>query len=99
VIVRQWRALARSAGAAEYVRHLESETFPQLEAIAGFVGARILRRALPAGVEFVIETQWESLEAIRRFAGEDAELAVVPANVAALMLEYDRRARHFEVIG
>jgi heme-degrading monooxygenase HmoA len=50
-------------------------------------------------VEFVIVTRWDSLAAIAAFAGGDAEAAVVPAAVAALMLEYDARARHYEVIG
>jgi heme-degrading monooxygenase HmoA len=99
VIARQWRALARAERASEYVRHLQRETFPRLAGIAGFVDATILQRALPAGVEFVIVTRWDSLAAIAAFAGDDAEAAVVPAAVAALMLEYDARARHYEVIG
>jgi hypothetical protein len=43
-------------------------------------------------------THWTSLDAIQSFAGADAEVAVVPANVQRMMLEYDRRARHFEVV-
>jgi hypothetical protein len=38
------------------------------------------------------------MEAIRRFAGPDAEAAVVPAEVDAMMIEYDRRVSHFEVV-
>jgi hypothetical protein len=41
---------------------------------------------------------WESLEAIRAFAGPDAETAVVPENVQTMMLEYDRRVRHYQVV-
>jgi hypothetical protein len=33
-----------------------------------------------------------------KFAGADPEVAVVPARVAQMMIEYDRRARHFEVV-
>jgi heme-degrading monooxygenase HmoA len=98
MIVRQWRALARSETAGDYVRHLEAATFPELQKIEGFVSARILRRTHPRGVEFIIETSWRSLEDIRRFAGADVEVAVVPPQVAALMLEYEERARHYEVI-
>jgi heme-degrading monooxygenase HmoA len=90
--------LARQSRAQDYVHHLRSETLPALRKIPGFVDASILSRRLDAGVEFLVVTRWTSLEAVRRFAGADPEAAVVPDEVAALMIDYDRRARHFEVI-
>jgi len=98
MISRQWRGLARRERADDYVEHLRTETFPAIEGIAGFVSASILRRDLPQGVEFLIITQWQSLEAIREFAGGDAETAVVPKKVQDMMIEYDRRVRHFEIV-
>jgi heme-degrading monooxygenase HmoA len=97
VISRLWRALAHRTEAQHYVEHLRTETFPALKAMPGFIDASILSRALGAGVEFVIETRWESLTAITSFAGADTEAAVVPPKVVAMMIEYDDRARHFEV--
>jgi heme-degrading monooxygenase HmoA len=98
VIARHWRGLARADRAADYLQHLRSETFPALQGLAGFVDASILQRPLPGGVEFLIITRWASREAIAAFSGGDVEVAVVPEAVAALMIEYDRRARHFEVL-
>ena len=98
MISRQWRGLARPERAQDYVRHLRTETFPQLRRIAGFVDASILTRELAAGVEFLVVTRWESLGAIRDFAGLDAETAVVPEEVQRMMLEYDRRVRHYQVV-
>ena len=98
MISRQWRGLARAERAAEYERHLRDETFPALGRIPGFIDASILRRALGTGVEFLVVTRWRSLDAIRAFAGADAEAAVVPSKVQAMMIEYDSRARHYEVI-
>ncbi|MFZ1098615.1 MAG: hypothetical protein WAN26_04320 [Steroidobacteraceae bacterium] len=43
-------------------------------------------------------TRWDSLDAIARFSGADPEAAVLPAKAAAMMIEYDDRARHFEVV-
>jgi heme-degrading monooxygenase HmoA len=83
--------------AQNYVRHLRSETFPALQRISGFVDASILSRRLPDGIEFLVVTRWQSLEAIARFAGSDPEVAVVPDSVARMMIEFDRRATHFEV--
>jgi heme-degrading monooxygenase HmoA len=80
------------------VKHLRTETFPALRKQAGFVDAPILSRALGNGIEFLVVTRWQSLDAIAGFAGRDPEAAVVPAEVAAMMIDYDRRATHFEVI-
>jgi heme-degrading monooxygenase HmoA len=98
MISRQWRGLAHADQAQNYVGHLRNETFPALRGIAGFIDSSILSRPFPAGVEFLVVTRWASLEAIVKFAGADPEAAVVPPEVAAMMIEYDRRVRHFEVL-
>jgi heme-degrading monooxygenase HmoA len=98
LISRLWRGLAHANQAQNYVKHLRTETFPALRKIPGFVDASILSRAVADGVEFLVATRWESSDAIAKFAGADPEVAVVPAKAAAMMIEYDRRARHFEVV-
>jgi heme-degrading monooxygenase HmoA len=99
MISRHWRGLAKPPHTDEYVQHLRSETFPELSKIPGFVSASILRsNNVQQGVEFLVVTTWESIEAIEQFAGPDPEIAVVPAKVERMMLEYDRRARHYEVL-
>jgi len=70
MISRNWRGLARPEEANNHLRHLRNDTFPQLSHIPGFVSASILRRPTALGVEFVIVTTWESMDAIRQFAGE-----------------------------
>jgi heme-degrading monooxygenase HmoA len=99
MISRQWRGTARRSEAERYVAHLREETFPQLERLEGFRGSSILRRDVAAGVEFRIVTLWDSLDAIRAFAGADLETAVVPDKVKAMMVSYDRAAAHYEVVG
>ncbi|MBE7366204.1 antibiotic biosynthesis monooxygenase family protein [Ramlibacter pallidus] len=98
MISRQWRGLAKSSRADAYVEHLHAETFPAIRALPGFQGASILRRALPEGVEFLVVTQWASLEAIRAFAGDAVDVAVVPEKVQEMMVDYDRVVRHYEVV-
>jgi heme-degrading monooxygenase HmoA len=98
VISRQWRCLADPNRAQDYLRHLRTETFLALRNIPGFIDASILSRPLGAGVEFLIVTRWDSMDAVARFAGADPEAAVLPAEAADMMIEYDRRARHFEVV-
>ena len=99
MISRHWRALARSERAHEYVVHLQMKTFPELRKLPGFLGATLLRRDQPQGVEFIVITNWLSAESIRAFSvGHDVEVAVVPPEVREMMLEYDLRARHYRVI-
>lgn len=98
MISRQWRGLAKPLQADAYVEHLQEETFPKLGRIPGFVDASILRRSVDRGVEFLIVTRWESLEAIVQFTGRDPDVAVVPEKVQEMMIDYDRTVRHYEIV-
>ena len=98
MISRQWRGLAHAKHADAYVEHLRTETFPELRRIEGFAGASLMKRNVERGVEFLVVTQWASLAAIHRFAGADAEAAVVPDKVQKMMIEFDPIVRHYEVV-
>ena len=98
MISRQWRGLAKTDRSHAYLDHLRRETFPKIAKLPVFLRATILRRSLPAGVEYLVVTEWASLEAIRQFAGDNAERAVVPPAVGEMMLEYDQVVRHYEII-
>ena len=98
MIARHWKGVAKAASADAYVDHLRHDTFPALRKLGGFIDASIFRRAVPEGVEFVVVTHWDTLEAIRAFAGDDIEAAVVPPNVQAMMVDYDRTVRHYEAL-
>jgi len=97
MISRHWKGIAKREDADRYVAHLKSDTFPELASISGFVRATILRRDVAAGTEFEVVTLWRSLQAIEAFAGSDVEVAVVPAAVQAMMVEFDRTVAHYEV--
>ncbi len=98
MIARHWKGLAKPGEAENYIDHLKTETFPKLSEINGFIEASILRREVDRGTEFLIITTWESMEAIERFAGATANVAVVPAVAQAMMIEYDGNVSHYEII-
>ena len=98
MIARHWRGLVKRDRAAAYIEHLQSETLPQLVQLAGFHDAKVLRRDLPQGVEFLVLTIWESLDSIRAFAGDEVDTAVVPDAAQGMMVRYDRVVRHFEIV-
>jgi heme-degrading monooxygenase HmoA len=58
----------------------------------------LLQRGIPDGVEILVLTFWRSVDAVREFAGADVEKAVVAGEAAALLTEFDRRVRHYEVV-
>ena len=98
MISRHWRGTTKPGLAESYIRHLQDETFPRLREIDGFVSAQILKREVASVTEFQIVTLWESLQAIHAFAGEDHETAVVPEAARAMLLSFDRRVVHYEVV-
>jgi len=97
VISRHWKGIAKPGQAEAYVQHLESDTFPRLSRIPGFIRASILSRSVQAGTEFQIVTVWESVEAIRAFAGPNIDTAVVPPVVQELMASYDPQVVHYDL--
>jgi heme-degrading monooxygenase HmoA len=97
MIARYWSAQTTAAQAPAYAEHLRERVLPALRAVEGYCGARLLQRPIPDGVEIIVLTFWQSLDAIRAFAGADLEGAVVAAEAAALLSRFDSRARHYEV--
>jgi heme-degrading monooxygenase HmoA len=97
MVSRHWTGLVKPGRAGDYIAHLKQETFPALSSIAGFEKASILQRDLAEGTEFLVITEWESLDAIRAFAGAEATRAVVPPVAQAMMLRFDENVRHYTI--
>jgi heme-degrading monooxygenase HmoA len=103
MIIRTWRARALVQKAVSYEDHFREEVLPKLQGIAGFRGAQLLRRthAGEAGseeVEFLVLTRWDSLDTVRKFAGEHLDRAVVDPAAQAVLTEFDSVVRHYDVI-
>ncbi len=97
-IVRWWRASTTIANAPAYERLLREKVVPQLKGIPGFLGITLLRRDRGNRAELQVLTRWNSVDAIRKFAGEDPERAVVEPEAQAVLLEFDSRVTHFDVV-
>jgi heme-degrading monooxygenase HmoA len=98
MIARTWRGHATPDNAPAYVRHFRDAVRPQLERLPGFSDAYVLRRQSDDDVEIVVMTLWESMDAIRAFAGERPEVAVVEPEARAVLSGYDRAVAHYEVV-
>ena len=98
MIERVWSARTTRDGARLYAEHFRDVVLPELAAIAGYRGARLMEREQNGAIEVVVVTRWNSMDAIRAFAGEEMDSAVVHDEAAALMTDYDRKVRHYGVV-
>lgn len=100
MISRLWHGWTTQANANRYEELLRTEVFTGIAArgIDGFLGIDLLRRNLGEAVEFVTVMWFDSLEAVRAFAGEDYERAVVPPAARALLARFDERSVHYDVV-
>jgi heme-degrading monooxygenase HmoA len=98
MIIREWRGRASPSRAEDYPKHFRETVVPELRHLPGFAGANLSRRQLGDTLEFLVLTRWQSMEAIRAFAGDDVENAVVEPGAVAALVEFDTSVRHYEVI-
>ena len=99
MIARSWRGWTSLETADAYDALLRSDVIPGIEAlgIIGFRGIELWRLDGPEEVEFVTTMWFDSIDAIRAFAGEHYETAVVPSRARALLSRFDSQSRHYSV--
>jgi antibiotic biosynthesis monooxygenase (ABM) superfamily enzyme len=100
MISRIWHGRTTPGNAAAYQELLLTEILPGIAAqrIAGYRGAHLLRRECEAEVEFVTILWFESLDAVRAFAGGDYTSSVVPPTARALLSRFDAHSAHYETL-
>jgi hypothetical protein len=99
MIARIWHGWTSLSNADAYESLLKSEIFIGIQGrqIAGYKGIQLFRRATGDEVEFVTLMWFDGIEAVRTFAGQDYEVAVVPPKARALLSRFDARSQHYEV--
>jgi len=99
MICRVWHGWTNHANADAYERLLREEVFRGIanRDIAGYHGIELHRRAAGDELEFQTVMWFESLDAVRTFAGTAYEQAVVPAAARALLSHFDAQSAHYEV--
>jgi len=99
MLSRVWHGWTTPANADAYESLLKSEIFTGIQSrqIAGYKGIHLFRRNVGDEVEFVTVMWFDSLDAVRTFAGEDYEVAVVPPKAKKLLSRFDPRSQHYEV--
>jgi len=97
-VLRLWKGCSTVERASEYVHHATMKVLPALRAVDGHRGAYLLRRMVDGAIEFVVLTLWDSMAAVRRFAGAELDKAVVEADARAILTSFDDRVTHYEIV-
>ena len=99
MISRIWHGWTTPGNANKYESLLKEEIFAGIQSrhIPGFKSIQLLRRKVGAEVEFVTIMLFDSLDAVREFAGEEYEVAVVPEKARAVLSHFDERSQHYEI--
>ncbi|SRR5581483_727128 len=97
MIARHWRGWTRPENADKYEALLKTRVLPELKEIRGYRGGYVLRRDKDEESEFVVVNLFESLEAVREFAGPHYETPVFEPEAKRLLARFDQVASHYEV--
>jgi heme-degrading monooxygenase HmoA len=100
LISRIWHGYTTLANADAYENLLKEEIFVGISnrRIDGYRGIQLLRRNVADTVEFITIMWFDSIDAVRTFAGEDYEKAVVPEKARKLLSRFDEHSQHYEVM-
>ncbi len=99
MIVRMWHGRVPTSKAQTYRAFLNERAIPDYRSIEGNLGVYILEREEGEVTHFVTLTFWESLDAIKNFAGDDAEMAKYYPEDKDFLLEFEPRVVHYKVAG
>jgi len=99
MIARIWHGWTTPDNADAYEALLNEEIFVGIKnrEIQGFKDIQLLRRRVGDEVEFVTIMRFESLDAVKEFAGDDYEACVVPPSARRVLKRFDERSQHYEI--
>ena len=97
MIARVWHGWTRPENGDAYEAFLSGTLLPAVkDRVAGFRGGYVLRRRTGSEDEFAVVTFFDSLDAVRGFAGEEYDVPVIEPQAAQLLTRFDERAVHYE---
>jgi heme-degrading monooxygenase HmoA len=97
-IARLWRGVTLAEHGDEYLDYLRRTGLAEYKRTPGHRSTTTLRRVVGGRAEFLLLTVWDSMDAVRRFAGADQERAVFYPEDDRYLIERDEHVTHFEVV-
>jgi heme-degrading monooxygenase HmoA len=97
VIARIWRGAVRREDGDAYAEYIERTGVTGYRSTPGNRGVTMLRRDVDDRCEFLMLSLWDSIDAVKAFAGEDHETAVFYPEDDRFLIERDEKSSHWEV--
>jgi hypothetical protein len=97
MIARHWRGWTQVQNADAYESLLKDKVLPGFQSVQGYRGGYVLRSDGPREVEFVIVNLFDSIEAVKRFAGPDYTVPVFEPQAKSLLSRIEPTAMHHDV--
>jgi len=100
MIARIWHGWTTFENADVYEKLLKSEVFPSIEnkKIKGYRKISLLKRLLQDEAEFITIMYFDSLDAVKEFAGDDYERWYVPEKAGQVLSRHDETSQHYEIV-
>lgn len=97
-IIRTWKGWTTIENAPIYEDMLINEVFPAVKkkGVNGLEKVSISTKIKKDEVEFLLILQFDSLDAVKKFAGEKYKIAYIPENAQRVLLRYEETAQHYE---
>jgi len=96
-IARIWRGRTLTTKADEYEAYLFASGISKVRETPGNLGVTVLRRQDGKETEFLVISIWQSLDAVKRFAGKDYDKAVILDRDREYLIEVEATVRHYEI--
>jgi len=95
MIARLWHGWTKAADANTYQAALLDNILPEMHRVEGYHGGHVLRRDGADETEFIVLTFWESIAAVKEFAGADLTKPVITPAAAKVLIRGDETATHY----
>jgi heme-degrading monooxygenase HmoA len=97
MIARIWRGTTAADRAQEYLRYIQATGVAEYAETPGHRGTQILLRTREGKTRFTVISFWDSMEAVKAFAGEDPEVAHYYPEDDEFLIEKEPTVEHHEV--
>jgi len=98
MIARIWHGRTLTAKADEYERYLNASGVERMLKTDGNHGVEVLRKSDGPRTDFVVISYWESIDAVKRFAGKEFEKAVILDRDREFLIEVEPNVLHYDVV-
>ncbi len=98
IIARIWHGKVRSDEAEKYYEYLVKHVIPDIESVKGNLGATIMMKPEGDITHIIVISYWESIDAIKQFAGEDIDKARYYEEDKKYLLGFEPSVEHYYIV-